>query len=460
MGLFNPKQYNPLAQQFGQSLLQQGMQGQAMGPWQGLAQAIQMGLGGIMMGGQNKAKKRAQGETSAGLQEAAQMQRETQPMTSAMLGGLAPMAGTQGINIPEGAEVATETEQAFKSRQSEMVMNTLLESEIPEYQERGQEMLMASLSTPSFTIEKVGDNLVKVAKDGTVVPIYEGPKKMQVDNIGANGALVTAPDGSTQFVQGIPPGDYRYTGTTPEGTALILNNDTGEIQDSGVEIKDKSGQTISVNLPGEAPPNTPATTTALQKAVADRVLSMEGFKTQMQLATSMPQEALDMVFTTPGKMKAWGLELAEKLGADLSDEHKAQLGTAAGFKAVVWDTVNAYIHRITGAQVSQHEVGRLMKAIGNPDDSYTVYMAKLTWTMNVTQNALRTYEAMLRDGVSQEEAKAAASAMIGSTADRAETMGANEWANISQMYQNTPVAPAQGTGTGVGPEPDLTLPPG
>ena len=107
----------------------------------------------------------------------------------------------------------------------------------------------------------------------------------------------------------------------------------------------------------------------------------------------------------------------------------------------MWRMANTYIQRITGAQVSAHEVKRLMNAIPNMNDSKTVFMAKLRYVTETTEMANKAYlEALQGYGFSPHQwaagevpeevatqAEASATAMTKTRVDTYEAMSDREW---------------------------------
>lgn len=74
-------------------------------------------------------------------------------------------------------------------------------------------------------------------------------------------------------------------------------------------------------------------------------------------------EKNDEFLTIPGKLKAWGLNIADKMNWSLTKEQKSYLERQSVFIQDSLENINLYIKALTGAQMSQKEADRLRLAL-------------------------------------------------------------------------------------------------
>lgn len=95
----------------------------------------------------------------------------------------------------------------------------------------------------------------------------------------------------------------------------------------------------------------------------------------------------------------------EKLGIELSEEDEADLAKFSDFKASAADNMNRYIKFITGAQMSEKEANRLLKAIPVPGDGFfdgdspTQFKAKMLRQQRDLKSASARYRFLLQHGI-------------------------------------------------------------
>ena len=81
--------------------------------------------------------------------------------------------------------------------------------------------------------------------------------------------------------------------------------------------------------------------------------------------------------TIGDKVETAVLGWQEKVGMTLDPSQKKGLADRATFFQKTFDSVNRTIRDMTGAQMNEHEAGRLMRGMPNQDDSPTEFMAKM-----------------------------------------------------------------------------------
>ena len=425
--------------------------GAAQPPATGIGGAIQnamrMLVGGAMSGGQGKAQQRARDETMQGLELAnAMKQKSQQALAPQMMPGTSPM-GMPNIGAQE-VSIAAETKQEFLSRKEQAKLKALMSSEIPEYRAMGEQMMIQALTatTPGVEFLKSGDDwLVGDPTTGNVGMAYQADEKFTTEQYDDDKSIYkVGDDGSIEQVRAAlrPPKKdapkHRKVPLPGGKTGYEDWNETSEAWEfSGLAPDPSAVAEVNVTLPGEP---TKAHTTKLQEKSLETSMGLTDLYTLYDRVEDEGGDA-DEWFTYAGKGKNWLRQFAEKLGAELSDKDLEELSSYAGFQTHVRRMTNTYIQRITGAQVSAHEVERLLGAIPNLGDSKTVFMAKLRYVTESTEETNRAYmEALQGYGFSPhqwargevpddvaEQAKMAATVTAKARNDEYESRSNRDW---------------------------------
>ena len=119
--------------------------------------------------------------------------------------------------------------------------------------------------------------------------------------------------------------------------------------------------------------------------------------------------------TLLGRGKTKGQGILDELGAlDAFPEFfgKERFTNVKEFYSATQERANKYIKMITGAQMSEAEAKRLMKAIPSIEDSPNTFQAKLDYIVKVAQSSYEAYAFELASGASLEEAKMAGDAAV------------------------------------------------
>ena len=122
--------------------------------------------------------------------------------------------------------------------------------------------------------------------------------------------------------------------------------------------------------------------------------------------------------TTVGRARSTAAEAMSRWNVlDLFPGEKERYEDKTKFFAAVSDRANRYIKEITGAQMSEAEASRLLKAIPNVADDPAAFMQKLNFVMEVSEAALDQYERVLAKTDSPEAARMAGNMVVNTMMD-------------------------------------------
>jgi molybdopterin converting factor small subunit len=122
--------------------------------------------------------------------------------------------------------------------------------------------------------------------------------------------------------------------------------------------------------------------------------------------------------TTVGRARSGVSEVMSRFGVlDLFPGEKERYEDKAKFFAAVSDRANRYIKEITGAQMSEAEANRLLKAIPNVKDDPAGFVQKLNFVMEVSEAALDQYERIFAQSSSPEAARMAGNMVVNTMMD-------------------------------------------
>jgi hypothetical protein len=245
--------------------------------------------------------------------------------------------------------------------------------------------------TPKIPESKiVKNNIVERAPDGTWEVKYEGSDDQDISI--RTKKRDTIKDGFT------------FTDTWEEG----VNKNTGEVvwrSGSHSTLKTQQTQEGAINLGGD-------------KTYVRSLQEMLDASEDMQIRYGRIQTKLDdpvygpeykEFFTALGGVEQWWNKFKSWTGA-IDENHpdfkKAQ--RIAGFVGDVAETANLYIKQITGAQMSEAEATRLLKAIATVSDDPASFKGKFESAMERMQTVIDTYKgrlaALQKAGYGQVEA--------------------------------------------------------
>lgn len=156
--------------------------------------------------------------------------------------------------------------------------------------------------------------------------------------------------------RGFQKGDSRIPEWLDRGAVRVgLGVQSGKIDDLGITIKTKGD---------------------IEKKLFN---TQEGLSRLSSIRNKLDAKFLEI----PEKIKTAYLAGKEKLGFELDENEIKSVEAMSKFKRSAASNINLYIKEITGAQMSEAEVGRLKRAVPDPGaglfdgDSYTVFKAKL-----------------------------------------------------------------------------------
>ena len=145
-----------------------------------------------------------------------------------------------------------------------------------------------------------------------------------------------------------------------------------------------------------------------QKIIANEDATSRTVNIKNDLEGEFGEDYIDF-FTIPGRVSYEWSALKDKLvGLDENSPEYRKLARQAGFVRSVMENANLYIKDITGAQMSEAEASRLMKAVINPGDSPAQVAGKLESEMERLRSVQDAYERRLKATGSVEAAERAA----------------------------------------------------
>lgn len=408
MGLFNAKQYNPLAQQMGANIYQQGQQQQmqARGPWAGLAAALSQVMGGVMMGRQNKAEKRDRSSVTEALKEAQGMKRATEKLAPGAAAFASAVPGMEGMEAGDPVGWA-ETQQEFNQRKQKKILSTLLDSNIPEYKKMGEDMLVQSMTSmnPEFDFKVVKGKLFRTSKKTGEAVVVGNADGTTVDSWNTeDNAIIGHPDGTREFVPGVKSAD---------DTRITHKMET-YVDDKGVarerpyvlaEVPGQPGQFQRIDPIGEfgglAGKQTfegliPTDAVTRRKIENELMLHKTNLGNLGKIGELIEGVDLPDHLGFKGWVKSGMTRAMDWLAPGmLTKEQRDYLSTNTEFRVRVRDYQNKYIRAITGAVMNANEIDRIMGALVHPGLGVTEFDARLNTLYSMGKEAESRYEQYL-----------------------------------------------------------------
>jgi hypothetical protein len=175
-----------------------------------------------------------------------------------------------------------------------------------------------------------------------------------------------------------------------------------------------------------APGNTPIGKETRNKLEKEAVDINEELSRLEGIATSLD----DRFLTTSGKASAWWDNLKNMAGVELPDKDQRNLEEFSDFTRKTVENANLYIKRITGAQMSEAEAGRLMLAIPTFDsgwfsgDGPVKFKGKLKSVMGNLKMAKARHNYYLNKGLNLEDITSDKAISLGSMKDKIRSEGA------------------------------------
>lgn len=242
-----------------------------------------------------------------------------------------------------------------------------------------------------YVVQKGNDvEFMETDKDGKLKDRYLifGDSVLDLENLDENGSpneVFRAPPGTK--ITEVGKGDQKIKVLVDEATGDIIK-ELGEGYDFG------KSELTTVN-PG-------ALKGPALRGVQGGLMKLEDSQANYQrIMDSFDEKYL----TYPDKVWRGLQSELDKSGAErifgqiLSDESWAEYGKATTFKSNTWNAVNAHIKMITGAQMSEKEVKRILRSIANTEDSPRAFLHKMNATMGAANDTHKRMEQYLTDGV-------------------------------------------------------------
>lgn len=450
MGLFGPaKKFSPLALEMAKGMWSQGAQMSPQTPLQLVDAATKQLFGAIAMRRQNKARMRAKEATMERLGAISGMQPKTQtigmqfqedPMQSRPLTP-EDIAEKPFTPVPDATmEVPAESRAEFFARQQKAKIDALMSSEIPRYQEMGEALMLETMTkqAPEFKFHNVGNSLVATdPMTGDAWEVFQGQDKVTVQNYDPTKPLIAHDSSgnvqvlSTPTVQDAPDSVVGMVGDRP--FYFAWDEYAGRYYNTGIEAQPKSGQQINVYPEGSMPPLTSSATTQFQTKLQE---SKDRLRDIDAILNSFNPEFLTM----GDRINQKYLQAKSFLGLGLTEEELRTGMDRAEFYARVQNYANLQIKYITGAQMSEKEATRLLKGIPHAKEDPLTFAGKMRYVYATTQEAIKAYEAALKQQenpntqAAHEAAQAAADAIVNSRMSTYENMSDADWTMQGQAF--------------------------
>ena len=279
----------------------------------------------------------------------------------------------------------------------------MLASGDPALRDIGKSWMTAVISgpKPKDRYMTVGNNLYDVYTQSWIMA--KKPPGMKIDKLseGYNVISMTDEQGNVRrHTVFVPPGeDWQirealHTENSESGESVSklvrVNTETGLAED--LFYADGSHVLSDTNVDVTADKITSGARTKWLDQYSAAKLSLRQLKSLEPI-----KEAIMKSLTFGGKITlAWG-DIISRLGVSPGPEFAEMTSGLAKAQHVA----NLYIKTITGAQMSEREADRLLKAIPSPRDSPERWLAKLEAAIELSQMAMDHYEELL-DAYGQE----------------------------------------------------------
>lgn len=371
-----------------------------------LAQAMsQLGAGfGSMMGRRRQTKrdnefinKYAQMTTPEQFQDSPEAQ-----LIGALTGAGMGMAGVRGTGMGgEANRQMASAQSAGANKQSEL-LRAMLKGDPQAVAMMKQGMIQQQIASgmPQKPMSVTGGYLDANGKFVRTAdkPPQDFSKNFKVEQIGNEDVLAHYTEDGREEISRAPRGSYSpmtiKAGKDKNGVDLeqvgVLNKFTGEFTPEG-----PSGTAGSSNITTK---DSAALTTPKLGATQEKIMTVDS---SMTAYNNIMDTFKKKYLTWPDQLWRVVQSGVDKAGFSkiLPDESWDEYKQATTFKQNVWTSVNTYIKAITGAQMSEKEVPRILKSIANTADSPEAFEAKMEQSMRAAQETRTRMEEYISSGV-------------------------------------------------------------
>lgn len=429
-GMTKPDKPNAFMQQYAAGLLAGGG---SKGP---LARMGAKLAGGLLAGGQRRATETQRKGILADRTKFLEAQRPQKqslltaspvpimtPLKPLEMDPTSPMLYDPGKSTPlalEEGETATMVDHLEEADPWKSIMIGV-GSEDPMLQQAAFQMANERRSKGDVIMQSpTGEMYVWDGKDaGTIRYLMGGTPKIPESKIVKNNIVERAPDGTwavkyeggddqdisirTKKEDAVKDG-YTWTETWEEG----VDKNTGAVvwkSNSHSTLKTQQTQEGAISLGGDK-----TYVRSLQEMLdASEDMQIRYGRIKTKLADPIYGSEYKEFFTALGGVEQWWNKTKSWLG--ITDENHPDFKKAqriSGFIGDVAETANLYIKQITGAQMSEAEATRLLKAIATVSDDPASFAGKFESAMERMQTVIDTYKgrlaALKKAGYSQVEA--------------------------------------------------------
>jgi len=211
-----------------------------------------------------------------------------------------------------------------------------------------------------------------------------------------------------------------------------LTKNVQTFKTESTRVKQPTGTNLTVNTGDMGKPTLPMRTD-LQKSISKANVTMdrlESVRSQWNPNWSyIETQGWQFVKGAIDKSKL----LSSTVGRAISEESWNDFSAYKAWDRDMQSTINTHIHDMTGAQMSQAEIKRLLLEMATKSDGAKAYKAKIDATISMLASAKKQWERMLNEGVmSVEEAQAAMDEIIVANLKMIAGEGENDqpsWAN-------------------------------
>lgn len=185
----------------------------------------------------------------------------------------------------------------------------------------------------------------------------------------------------------------RWLRDNPNATEAEIIAFSGKLKSKGLRVTTNPDGTTTVEMGG--PQIGVATKNKIEKEIVD--MSSELFE-----LTEVDASAFEEILTYQGKLKEFGLDIADKAGIDVGEANKDFLSKSRVMVENLEQFFNKYRKRITGAQAAMKEITMLRESILNKKIGPTQFRASLDNIFKKVKLGIRQRRMMLNRGVQDE----------------------------------------------------------
>jgi hypothetical protein len=291
----------------------------------------------------------------------------------------------------------------------------LMRSGLPEGEEMGLNMLAPQQGKVPPPVPSAGGAWLLNPETGSYEFQRTESQKTEVhEYVPGRTYEVTRPGGKTERITIPGEKDYEWKDILdPEATAKAgfevaylhrhLKGSDEPWENTGMMTQyNKPGAGVTVNT-GDMGKPTPAMRTDLQKNISKANVTMD----RLESVRSQWKPDWSYIETQAWQFAKGAIDksklLSSTVGKAIPEESWKDFGAYKAWDRDMQSTINTHIHDMTGAQMSQAEIKRLLLEMATKSDGPVAYKAKIDATITMLGSAKKEWERMLNTSVASGE---------------------------------------------------------